>query len=79
MDIHKNAPLTPRGRAELAFGEQRDQGFAVSVADRVEFRVQAALGAADTAGNSPFLSRLAAARRGKVRLDASKPLRRQPK
>jgi len=48
--------------AHLAFGEQQDQRLAVGVADRMQFRVQAALGAPDTTGNSPFLSRLAAVR-----------------
>ncbi len=48
--------------ADLAFGEQQYQGLALAVADRVQFRVQAALGAADAPGNSPFLSRLAAVR-----------------
>ena len=48
--------------ADLAFGQQQDQGLAVCVADRVELRVEPAPGAADTARKSPFLSRLAAVR-----------------
>ena len=48
--------------ADLALGEQQDQGLAFAVADRVQLRVQAALGSTDAAGNSPFLSRLAAVR-----------------
>ena len=48
--------------ADLAFGEQQDQGPALAVADGVQLGVQAALGASDAAGNSPFLSRLEAVR-----------------
>ena len=48
--------------AHLAFGEQHDAGPATVVTDRVELGVQAAFGSADTSGNSPFLSRLAAVR-----------------
>ena len=48
--------------ADLALGEQQDQRLALAVADRVQFRVQAALGSSDAAGNSPFLRRLAAVR-----------------
>lgn len=40
--------------ADLPFGEQQDQRFAVAVANRMQLRVQAALGSSDTAGNSPF-------------------------
>ena len=46
-----------------AFGEQQNQGFAVSVADRVELGVEPAPCASDTARKIPFLSRLAAAGR----------------
>ena len=35
--------------ADLPFGRQHDRGLAVAVADRVQFRVQAAPGASDTA------------------------------
>jgi hypothetical protein len=48
--------------ADLALGEQQDQWLAVPVADGVQLGVQTAFGPSDTAGNSPFLSRLAAAR-----------------
>lgn len=48
--------------AHLAFSEQQDDGAPVAIDDSVELRVQAALGAPDAAGNSPFLSRLAAVR-----------------
>ena len=48
--------------AHLAFAQQQDQGLAVAIADRVKLGVQAAFRAPDTAGNSPFLSRLAAVR-----------------
>ena len=44
--------------ADLAFGQE--QGLAVAVADGVKLGVQAALGASNATGNSPFLSRLAA-------------------
>jgi hypothetical protein len=46
----------------LAFGDQHHQKAAVAVADGVQLIVQAAFGAPDTSGNSPFLSRLAAVR-----------------
>ena len=46
----------------LTFGKQQNQGQTVLVHDGMEFGVQPALGAADTAGNAPFLSRLAAVR-----------------
>jgi hypothetical protein len=46
----------------LAFGQQQDQRLAVGVANGVQFGVQAAFGASNTAGNIPFLSRLAAVR-----------------
>ena len=48
--------------AHLTFGEQEKYRAALSVADGVQLGVQAALGAPDTAGNIPFLSRLAAVR-----------------
>jgi hypothetical protein len=48
--------------AGLALGEQQDDGAALAVASGVELGVQPALGAADAAGKSPFLSRLAAVR-----------------
>ena len=48
--------------ADLALGQQQYQRFAIAVADRVQLRIQAALGAPDTAGKAPFLSRLAAVR-----------------
>jgi hypothetical protein len=56
---HRGSPAIV---ADLAFGQQQYQGLAVGVAHRVQFRVQAALGAPDTPGNAPFLSRLAAVR-----------------
>jgi len=46
--------------AHLALAEQHDQRAAAAIADGVQFGVQAALGAPDTSGKSPFLSRLAA-------------------
>lgn len=48
--------------ADLTFGQEQDHGLAVAVADGVQLGVQAALGTSDAAGNSPFLSRLAAVR-----------------
>jgi len=48
--------------ARLALCEQQGQGAPLPVADGVELRVQPALGAADAAGKSPFLRRLAAVR-----------------
>lgn len=48
--------------ADLTLGKQQDQGPALAVADGVQLGVQAALGASDAAGNSPFLSRLDAVR-----------------
>jgi hypothetical protein len=48
--------------AHLAFGEQQDQRLTVTTGHRVQLRVQAALGAPDAAGNSPFFRRLAAVR-----------------
>ena len=47
---------------DLTLGQQQYQRFAVPVANRVQLRVQAALGASDTPGKAPFLSRLAAVR-----------------
>jgi hypothetical protein len=48
--------------AYLALGEQQDQWLAVPVTNGVQLGVQAAFGPSDTAGNSPFMSRPAAAR-----------------
>jgi len=48
--------------AHLAFAEEHDQRPPLTVAHRMQFRVQAALGAPDTTGNSPFFKRLAAVR-----------------
>ena len=48
--------------AHLPFAEQHHQGAASFVADCMKLGVQAALGAPDTSGNSPFFSRLAAVR-----------------
>lgn len=48
--------------ADLAFGQKQDQRFALAVTNGVQLGVQATLGTSDTAGNSPFLSRLAAVR-----------------
>ena len=57
-------PRQHEGRAAmitgLTFGQQQHDGPALPVAGGVQLGVQAALGAADTAGNSPFWSRLAA-------------------
>src|SRR5664279_4476507 len=47
--------------ARLAFAQQHDRS-PTAVAYDVRFRVQAALGAADTSGNGPFFKRLAAVR-----------------
>ena len=46
--------------AHLAFGEQQHERLTVAIHDGVEFRVQAAFGAPDTAGNAPLSRRLAA-------------------
>jgi hypothetical protein len=43
--------------AHLAFGEQQHKWLALAIDDGVQFGVQAAFRAADTAGKSPFLSR----------------------
>ncbi len=48
--------------AHLAFREQQHDGLAIAIRDGMEFGVQAAFRAPDTAGNIPFLSRLAAVR-----------------
>jgi hypothetical protein len=48
--------------AHLALAEQHDQRPSLVIAYGMQFRVQAAFCAPDTAGNSPFLSRLAAVR-----------------
>ena len=63
--------------AHLPFAEHEDEGLAFAVADRMELRVQAAFGAPDTAGNSPFFNRLAAVRCAfrwvaSIMMDASK-------
>lgn len=50
----------PRVVARLPRRQVQVNGLALTVADRVEFRVQAAFRATDTAGNIPFFSRLAA-------------------
>jgi hypothetical protein len=44
------------------FGEHQNDAAALAAADGVQLRVQAALGAPETAGKSPFFSRLAAVR-----------------
>ena len=46
----------------LPLGEQQNQGQAVLIHHGMKLGVQPALGAPDTAGNIPFLSRLAAVR-----------------
>ena len=46
----------------LAFRQQQGNWPSLAVADGVQLGVQPALGAANTAGNSPFLSKLAAVR-----------------
>ena len=46
----------------LALGEEQHDGPTMAVADGVQFRVQAAFGAADATRKSPFCSRLAAVR-----------------
>src|SRR6185437_593205 len=48
--------------ARLSCRQVQVDGPAAAIADRMKLRVQAALRATDTAGNSPFLSRLAAVR-----------------
>ncbi|ESZ12152.1 hypothetical protein X737_27500 [Mesorhizobium sp. L48C026A00] len=48
--------------AHLAFRQEQDDRPSVSIADGMQLGVQSALGAPDTAGNIPFLSRLAAVR-----------------
>jgi hypothetical protein len=48
--------------ARLAFAQQHDQRSPIAITHGVQFRVQAALGAADTSGNRPFFKRLAAVR-----------------
>lgn len=48
--------------ADLALGEKQDTGPAPLVADDVQLAVQPALGAPDTARNSPFLRKDAAVR-----------------
>lgn len=46
--------------AHLGFRQEQDERPSVTVADGVQLGVQSALGAPDTTGNIPFLSRLAA-------------------
>jgi hypothetical protein len=46
----------------LALGEQQDRWLAVAVTDGMQLRVHTAFGPPDTAGNSPFLTKLAAER-----------------
>jgi hypothetical protein len=53
--------VTTRKIAHEAFVDRRQRSPA-AVAHGVQFRVQAALGAADTSGNRPFFKRLAAVR-----------------
>ncbi len=48
--------------AGLAGGEEEQQGPSQAVCDGVQFGIQAAFRASDTAGKSPFFSRLAAVR-----------------
>ena len=48
--------------AHLAFRQEQDDRPSFTVADGVELGVQSAFGSPDTAGNIPFLSRLAAVR-----------------
>jgi pimeloyl-ACP methyl ester carboxylesterase len=48
--------------AHLSLAEQQDERATQMVADRMELRVQAALGAPDTSGKSPLFKRLAAVR-----------------
>ncbi len=48
--------------AHLALREQQHDRLAITIRDGMEFGVQAAFRAPDTAGNIPFLSRLAAVR-----------------
>jgi hypothetical protein len=48
--------------AHLTFAQQQDQWSAVTIANRVQFGIQATFGASDTSGNIPFFSRLAAVR-----------------
>jgi len=48
--------------AHLPGREKQDQGLAIAIGDGMKLGVQAALRAPDTAGNSPFFSRLAAVR-----------------
>jgi hypothetical protein len=48
--------------AHLTFGQEHHDRPAQSVADGMELRVQAALGAPDTSGKSPPFNRLAAVR-----------------
>jgi len=46
----------------LPFGKQQDQGQPVLIHHGMKLGVQTALRASETAGNSPFLSKLAAVR-----------------
>lgn len=46
----------------LSCGQKKQHGFTIIIDYSMEFGVQAAFSPADSAGNSPFLSRLAAVR-----------------
>ena len=48
--------------AHLPLWQKHDEGTTVTITDSMEFGVQPAFCLADTAGNAPFLSRLAAVR-----------------
>ena len=48
--------------AHLPLAEHQDKGLALTIADGVELRVQAAFCAPNATGNSPFFKRLAAVR-----------------
>jgi hypothetical protein len=48
--------------AHLSFGQAQDDRATVTVTNRMKFGVQSAFCPSDTAGNIPFLSRLAAVR-----------------
>ena len=56
---HECCPLVV---AHLSFAEQQDDRAALTVTYGMKLGVQAPFGAPDTAGNSPFFSRLAAVR-----------------
>jgi len=46
----------------VALGEQQNQWLSIAVTDRVQLGGQASFGPPDTAGNNPFLRKLAAVR-----------------